>query len=77
MTLTDPPSDLANIAASVKRIEETTTRQGDDMRRFADRLDKLERFADKAEGALTIAKFTLSLLGIGGIAAIVAAVSNR
>jgi hypothetical protein len=39
---------------------------------MGDRLDALERFADRAEGALTLVKFVSSLLGIGGLAAIVA-----
>jgi len=60
---------LSNIAATVRRIESAQSRTDD-------RLDKLERFADRAEGAITLAKFTLSILGIGGVAAIVASISR-
>lgn len=65
----DELNDLRNIAATVRRIE---AKQDAD----SQRLDKLERFADRAEGAITLAKFTLSLLGIGGIGIIIAAVSR-
>ena len=56
---------IDHIAGAVRRIE-------DSQRQMGDRLDKLERFADRAEGALTLVKFVSSLLGIGGLAAIVA-----
>jgi len=56
---------LDGLVASVRRIEDNQNRMGD-------RLDKLERFADRAEGALTLVKFVSSLLGIGGLAAIIA-----
>ncbi len=56
---------IDTIAGAVRRIE-------DSQRSMGDRLDKLERFADRAEGALTLVKFVSSLLGIGGLAAIVA-----
>ena len=65
----DELNDLRNIAATVRRIE---AKQDAD----SQRLDKLEHFADRAEGAITLAKFTLSLLGIGGIGIIIAAVSR-
>lgn len=69
MMTSDELTDLRNIASAVQRIERR--------QETADaRLDKLERFADRAEGAITLAKFTLSLLGIGGIGIIIAAVSR-
>lgn len=66
----DEMVDLRSIAATVKRIEET-------QRADTIRLDKLERFADRAEGALTISKYALSLLGVGGIALIISSLANR
>lgn len=65
----DEPTDIRSIADAVRRIE----RKVDDQ---AARTDRLEKFADRAEGALTLARFTLSVLGIGGIALIVAALSQ-
>lgn len=52
--------DLGTVKAAVTRIE--TRLDG-----LGERLDKLERFADKAEGALTLTKFVVSLLGLSGI----------
>lgn len=65
----DELQDLRNISATVRRIE---ARQDVD----SQRLDKLERFADRAEGAITLAKFVLSFLGLGGVAAVVAVVAR-
>ena len=65
----DELTTLASIAAAVRRIE-------DKQRMDSDRLDRLERFADRAEGAITLAKFTLSILGIGGVGIIIAAISR-
>ena len=65
----DELTDIRTIARAVARIETKVDAQGA-------RVDKLERFADRAEGALTLARFTLSILGIGGIALIVAALSQ-
>lgn len=65
----DESNDLRNISATVRRIE---ARQDVD----SQRLDKLERFADRAEGAITLAKFVLSFLGLGGVAAVVAVVAR-
>ena len=60
---------LSSISAAVRRIETKQTKQDE-------RLVKLERFADRAEGAITLSKFVLSILGIGGVAAIVASISR-
>ena len=57
MTTTD------EIVATLNRIERKQDAQGD-------RLDKLERFADRTEGALTLVKFVASFLGLGGVATI-------
>lgn len=65
----DQLNDLRNIAASVRRIE---SRQDAD----SQRLDKLERFADRAEGALTLVKFVMSFLGLGGVAAFIVVVTR-
>jgi hypothetical protein len=73
-------TDIRAIASAAIRIE----RKVDDQRVQAElrdretnaRLDKLERFADRAEGAITALKFIASFLGIGGVAAIVAVVSR-
>jgi Flp pilus assembly protein TadB len=65
----DELNDLRNIAASVRRIE---SRQDAD----SQRLDKLERFADRAEGALTLVKFVMSFLGLGGVAAFIVVVTR-
>jgi len=65
----DELNDLRSIAASVRRIE---TRQDAD----SQRLDKLERFADRAEGALTLVKFVMSFLGLGGVAAFIVVVTR-
>lgn len=64
--------DLSTIASSVSRIDANVRRIDEKMSRQDDRLDKLERFADRAEGALTLVKFVSSLLGVGGIAALIA-----
>ena len=69
MMTADELNDLRNIAATVRRIE---ARQDAD----SQRLDKLERFADRAEGAITLAKFVLSFLGLGGVAVIITVVSR-
>lgn len=65
----DELNDLRSIAASVRRIE---SRQDAD----SQRLDKLERFADRAEGALTLVKFVMSFLGLGGVAAFIVVVTR-
>lgn len=65
----DELNDLRSIAASVHRIE---SRQDAD----SQRLDKLERFADRAEGALTLVKFVMSFLGLGGVAAFIVVVTR-
>lgn len=69
MMTSDELTDIRAIADAVRRIERKVDEQ-------AARTDKLERFADRAEGALTLARFTLSLLGIGGIALVVAALAQ-
>lgn len=73
-------TDIRQIAAAAIRIE----RKVDEQRITADarnhetnqRLDKLERFADRAEGALTLVKFVASFLGLGGVAALLAVMSR-
>lgn len=65
----DELNDLRSIAESVRRIERKVDDQGV-------RVDRLEKFADRAEGAITLAKFTLSFLGLGGIAAVIAVLSR-
>lgn len=72
--------DVRAIAASVNRIESKV----DENRRVQDahndrlsrRLDELEKFADRASGALTLAKVVLSFLGVGGVAAVFAILSR-
>ena len=66
----DELTDLRSIAAAVHRIEEK--QQQDSVR-----LDRLEKFADRADGALTLGKFALSLVGIGGVAALLAALAQH
>lgn len=61
--------DLRTIAAAVRRIEAKVDAQGE-------RIDRLERFADKAEGALTFIKWLSGFIGIGGAAVIIAALAN-
>jgi len=61
---------LSSIAAAVRRIEDKQSKQDD-------RLDKLERFADRAEGAITLARWTFSFLGIGGVGLLILAASGR
>jgi hypothetical protein len=72
----DEQIDIRAMAEGMRRIE----RKVDDVQRKVDdqavRTDRLEKFADRAEGALTLARFTLSLLGIGGIALVVAALAQ-
>ena len=65
----DEQIDIRAMAESLHRIERKVDEQ-------AARTDRLEKFADRAEGALTLARFTLSLLGIGGIALVVAALAQ-
>ena len=66
---TDEMIDIRAMAESLRRIERKVDEQ-------AARTDRLEKFADQAQGALTLAKFTLSLLGIGGVALVIAALSQ-
>lgn len=65
----DEQIDIRAMADSLRRIERKVDEQ-------AVRTDRLEKFADRAEGALTLARFTLSLLGIGGVALVVAALAQ-
>ena len=57
--------DLHSIARAVHRLEQAVVRQDA-------QLERLERFADRAEGAMTVIKLGVSLLGVGGIATIIA-----
>ncbi len=65
----DELTDLRAIAAAVHRIEE---KQQQD----SHRLDTLERFADKADGAITLAKWALGFVGAGGISMLIFALSK-
>jgi hypothetical protein len=66
---TDELGDLHSIAASVRRIEAVLNEHGS-------RLDKIERTADRAEGALTLLKWLLGLIGASGMATIIALFSR-
>lgn len=70
MMTADELTDLRSIAAAVHRIELVVERQ-------AGQIDALQGFADKAQGALTLAKVVLSLLGFSGIAWLFATLAQR
>lgn len=57
------------VIASLKRLEAVTDE-------VLSRVDKLERSFDRIEGALTLAKLALSIVGLGGIAALIAYAQN-
>lgn len=59
----DELTDLAKIAAAVSRIE--------------DRMDKVERWMDRIDGALTVGKWVVGLFGASGIAAVVWALAQH
>ena len=61
--------DIAAIARAVTRLEAVVT--GQDAR-----LARLERFAARAEGGMAVIKLGISLLGIGGVATILALFSR-
>lgn len=65
---------------AVGDVTETDTRllteMRDELASIRKRLDALESFADKAAGAITLAKFAISVLGIGGMAAIIAVLAR-
>jgi hypothetical protein len=58
----DELNDLQKIAASVARIEE--------------RMDKVERWMDRMDGAFTLTKWVLSFIGASGVAALVVALAR-
>lgn len=61
--------DLRAIVASVRRIETVLEEHGG-------RLDKIERTADRAEGALTLLRWFLGFVGVSGVATIIAIFSR-
>lgn len=65
----DELNDLRSMADSMRRIERKVDEQ-------AVRVDRLEKFADRAEGAITLAKWAFSFLGIGGVAAVIAVLTR-
>lgn len=42
-----------------------------------DRLDRLEKFADRAEGAITFGKWVLSFLGMSGVGLLLAVFAQQ
>lgn len=58
----DELDNLAKIAAAVSRIE--------------DRMDKVERWMDRIDGAITLSKWVLSFIGASGVAALVIALAR-
>lgn len=72
MPPTSDPPDISSVARAVARLEQVIEKQDARLREQDGQLDRLERYADRAEGAMTIVKFGISLLGIGGVAAILA-----
>ena len=60
----DEQQTLRDISASLRRLESAVSRQDD-------RLEKLEDGWQQVRGMVTLAKYTLSLLGLGGLATII------
>jgi hypothetical protein len=58
-------SDIKGIARAVNRLDAKVSRLDDQMQQ---RMDKLERIADTAMGAINLAKWFLGFVGAAGVA---------
>ena len=70
MMTSDELKTLDGIAAAIHRIE---VRQESD----GSRLDRLDKLADRVEGALVFGKWLTGFVGIGGIVTLIYALSQK
>lgn len=70
MMTADELKTLDGIAAAIHRIE--VRQESDGLR-----LDRLDKLADRVEGALTFAKWLTGFVGLGGIVALLFAVKGH
>lgn len=73
---TEELRDLRSIAAAVQGIADQQREDQVWKQQMGDRMSKVERFVDRVDGALTLAKVALSFVGLGGVALFIAAISK-